>query len=207
MDSAKVILLATTLLFWYATGASWLLQHVAYPTYKLVNKDGFVPFHIAFGKTVQDVSLNAIANLGYADVRFIAPVYAGDTLRAESEVIGCSDAILASCRAEADQLVGHRVLLVDEHRRVTLHLEVDEPLADQGGPRTELVEGVRLVVPEDVVEQGARVGEVGARRVPRIGVPRGLVRLGSQAGRMRLGNMVDPKYTMGASILKNYLKA
>ena len=29
----------------------------------------------------------------------------------------------------------------------------------------------------------------------------------SQAGRMRLGNMVDPKYTMGASILKKYLKA
>jgi amidase len=29
----------------------------------------------------------------------------------------------------------------------------------------------------------------------------------SQAGRMRLGNMVDPKYTMGASILKSYLKA
>ena len=29
----------------------------------------------------------------------------------------------------------------------------------------------------------------------------------SQAGRMRLGNMVDPKYTIGASILKNYLKA
>ncbi|MGD9914271.1 MAG: acetamidase/formamidase family protein [Rhizobiaceae bacterium] len=27
-----------------------------------------------------------------------------------------------------------------------------------------------------------------------------------QVGRMRLGNMVDPKYTMGASILKKYLK-
>ena len=27
----------------------------------------------------------------------------------------------------------------------------------------------------------------------------------SQAGRVRLGNMVDPKYTMGASILKKYL--
>ena len=27
----------------------------------------------------------------------------------------------------------------------------------------------------------------------------------SQAGRMRLGNMVDPKYTMGASVLKKYL--
>ncbi len=27
----------------------------------------------------------------------------------------------------------------------------------------------------------------------------------SQAGRIRLGNMVDPKYTMGASVLKKYL--
>ncbi len=27
----------------------------------------------------------------------------------------------------------------------------------------------------------------------------------SQAGRVRLGNMVDPKYTLGASILKRYL--
>src|SRR5687768_15739267 len=45
-------------------------------------------FHIVFGKTVPDVSLNAIANLGYADVRFLRPVYPGDTLRAETEVIG-----------------------------------------------------------------------------------------------------------------------
>jgi len=27
----------------------------------------------------------------------------------------------------------------------------------------------------------------------------------SQAGRIRLGNVVDPKYTMGASVLKKYL--
>jgi 2-methylfumaryl-CoA hydratase len=50
--------------------------------------DDLLVFHVAFGKTVPDVSLNAIANLGYADVRFLAPVYPGDTLRAESEVIG-----------------------------------------------------------------------------------------------------------------------
>jgi hypothetical protein len=50
MDNSKLLLLVTTVLFWYATGASWLLQYVAYPTYKLVNKDGFVPFHVAFGK-------------------------------------------------------------------------------------------------------------------------------------------------------------
>jgi len=45
-------------------------------------------FHVVFGKTVGQVSLNAVANLGYADVRFLAPCYPGDTLRAETEVIG-----------------------------------------------------------------------------------------------------------------------
>jgi len=45
-------------------------------------------FHVVFGKTVPDVSLNAVANLGYAEGRFLAPVYPGDTLTAASEVIG-----------------------------------------------------------------------------------------------------------------------
>lgn len=49
-------------------------------------------FHVVFGKSVGDVSQNAIANLGYADVRFLGPVYPGDTLRAESEVIGLREA-------------------------------------------------------------------------------------------------------------------
>ncbi|MCH7812153.1 MAG: MaoC family dehydratase [Chloroflexi bacterium] len=45
-------------------------------------------FHIVFGRAVPDVSLNSPANLGYADVRFLQPVYPGDTLRAETEVVG-----------------------------------------------------------------------------------------------------------------------
>jgi len=45
-------------------------------------------FHVVFGQTVPDVSRNAIANLGYADVRFRTPVYPGDTLRTTTEVIG-----------------------------------------------------------------------------------------------------------------------
>lgn len=45
-------------------------------------------FHIVFGKTVPDISANAVANLGYAGLRFLRPVYPGDTLRARSEVIG-----------------------------------------------------------------------------------------------------------------------
>ena len=45
-------------------------------------------FHTVFGKTVPDLSLNAIANLGYADARFGVVVYPGDTLRAHSTVLG-----------------------------------------------------------------------------------------------------------------------
>ena len=45
-------------------------------------------FHVVFGQSVPDISHNATANLGYADVRFLRPVYPGDTLVAESEVIG-----------------------------------------------------------------------------------------------------------------------
>ncbi len=50
--------------------------------------DDLLAFHLVFGKTVPDISLNAIANLGYAACVFRAPVYAGDTLTAESRVIG-----------------------------------------------------------------------------------------------------------------------
>jgi 2-methylfumaryl-CoA hydratase len=50
--------------------------------------DDLAAFHLVFGKTVPDVSLNAVANLGYAQGRWLKPVYAGDTLRSVSEVIG-----------------------------------------------------------------------------------------------------------------------
>ena len=50
--------------------------------------DDLVAFHIVFGKTVPDVSLNAVANLGYAEGRWLLPVFPGDTLRSVSEVIG-----------------------------------------------------------------------------------------------------------------------
>ncbi|WP_370281656.1 MaoC family dehydratase [Pseudooceanicola sp.] len=50
--------------------------------------DDLAAFHVVFGKTVPDVSLNAVANLGYAEGRWLRPVYAGDTLHSASEVIG-----------------------------------------------------------------------------------------------------------------------
>src|SRR3954470_12913474 len=53
--------------------------------------DDLLVFHIVFGKTVPDISLNAVANLGYADCRFLHAVYPGDTLTAVSEVIGLKE--------------------------------------------------------------------------------------------------------------------
>jgi 2-methylfumaryl-CoA hydratase len=53
--------------------------------------DDLLVFHIVFGKTVPDISLNAVANLGYAACRFLAPVYPGDTLSATSEIIGLKE--------------------------------------------------------------------------------------------------------------------
>jgi 2-methylfumaryl-CoA hydratase len=53
--------------------------------------DDLVAFHTVFGKTVPDISLNAVANLGYAEGRWLRPVWPGDTLRSESEVIGLKE--------------------------------------------------------------------------------------------------------------------
>jgi 2-methylfumaryl-CoA hydratase len=53
--------------------------------------DDLLVFNLVFGKTVPDISLNAVANLGYANCRFLAPVYPGDTLSAKSEIIGLNE--------------------------------------------------------------------------------------------------------------------
>lgn len=53
--------------------------------------DDLLVFHIVFGKTVPDISLNAVANLGYADCRFLKPVFPGSTLNAVSEIIGLKE--------------------------------------------------------------------------------------------------------------------
>jgi len=85
------------------SGGERALYHALYPArHALASSDAFahacglaaapldemLVFHTVFGKTVPDISLNAVANLGYAEGRFLAPVFPGDTLSAESLVIG-----------------------------------------------------------------------------------------------------------------------
>ncbi len=63
-------------------------QKIGYPRSPV---DDLLAFHVVFGKSVADISLNAIANLGYAACRFLDPVYPGDTLSASSEIIGVKE--------------------------------------------------------------------------------------------------------------------
>lgn len=85
------------------SGGEVALYHALYPARHALNSsaefardcglptapvDDLITFHTVFGKTVPDISLNAVANLGYAEGRFLHPVYAGDTLTSRSEVIG-----------------------------------------------------------------------------------------------------------------------
>ena len=63
-------------------------QAIGYPRSPI---DDLLTFHIVIGKTVPDISRNAIANLGYAEFRFLAPVYPGDTIASVSEVIGVKE--------------------------------------------------------------------------------------------------------------------
>jgi 2-methylfumaryl-CoA hydratase len=53
--------------------------------------DPLIAFHVVFGKTVPDISLNAVANLGYAEGRFHKLITDGMTLNAVSDVIGLKE--------------------------------------------------------------------------------------------------------------------
>lgn len=63
-------------------------QAIGYPVAPI---DDMLVFHLVLGKTVPDISRNAIANLGYADLRFLKPVYPGDTLASTTEIIGLKE--------------------------------------------------------------------------------------------------------------------
>jgi itaconyl-CoA hydratase len=49
--------------------------------------DSCITLSVVTGLSVADVSAKAIANLGWDDVKLTAPVFAGDTIYAESEVL------------------------------------------------------------------------------------------------------------------------
>jgi len=73
---------------------------------------------IVVGLSVADTSENAVANLGWGDIRLPAPVFAGDTLWAESEVTSAR----ASKSRPSCGIVGIRTRGVNQDGRVVLEL-------------------------------------------------------------------------------------
>ena len=82
------------------------LYHALYPTRHAIHSsdrfaqncglerspiDDLAVFHIVFGKTVPNISLNAAANLGYAEGRWLRTIWPGGTLRSVSEVTGLKE--------------------------------------------------------------------------------------------------------------------
>lgn len=120
--------------------------------------DALVVFHTVFGKTVPEVSLNAVANLGYASCRFTAPVFAGDTLSARSEVIG----VKANRDGKTGVVYVHStgtnqdgVVVLDYVRWVMVRKRNEESPA----PETVIPDLPGAVAPEDLVVPAGLSGE------------------------------------------------
>ncbi|MBF9035323.1 hypothetical protein HKCCE2091_13845 [Rhodobacterales bacterium HKCCE2091] len=115
--------------------------------------DDLVTFHTVFGKTVPDVSLNAVANLGYAEGRFLRPVWPGDTLRARSEVIGLrqnSNGKSGIVWVRTEGLNQHGEPVLSYVRWVMVRKgDIDAPAPDASAPGlSPAVAATDLVVPE-----------------------------------------------------------
>ncbi len=77
--------------------------------------DNMLAFNLVFGKTVPDFSVNAVANLGYAAGRFGHRVFVGDTLTADSTVLGVKES-----RDRETGIVWIRSCGVNQHQQIVL---------------------------------------------------------------------------------------
>ena len=115
--------------------------------------DDLLVFHLVFGRSVADVSLNAVANLGYAACVFGVPVYPGDTLTAHSRVLGLRETASGKTgvvwvRSTGTNQRGETVL--DYVRWVMVNKrDPAAPAPEQVTPDLpEVVEAARLTLPE-----------------------------------------------------------
>jgi len=129
--------------------------------------DDWLVFHMVFGKTVPDVSLNAVANLGYAAGRFLAPVYVGDTVSATSEVIGLKENSNGETGTVYVRSIGQNQLgeTVLDYVRWVMVRKRDKASPAPAAHVPHLPEAVpveALAVPEDLVMEAYDHGRAGA---------------------------------------------
>lgn len=117
--------------------------------------DNLLLFHVAFGKTVPEISLNAVANLGYAECRFLTPAFTGDTVCVTSRVIGLKE----NSNGKTGIVYVHSVaknqhddILVEWKRWVMVHKKVPSaPIGINSQPDTlPVVEMTESLIPKDL---------------------------------------------------------
>ena len=112
--------------------------------------DDLMVFHVVIGKTVPDISLNAVANLGYAEFRWGVPVYPGDTLSSHSRVLGLRENSNRSSGVVWVRSTGvnqHGEMVLDYVRWVMVHKrDADAVVAAPVVPKT-----AASVAPSDLV--------------------------------------------------------
>lgn len=127
--------------------------------------DDLIAFHTVFGKTVPDISLNAVANLGYAEGRWLLPVWPGDTLRSESEVIGLKETSSGATGVVWVRTKGlnqHGDVVLDYVRWVMVRKRRREVVVPVSVPElAPLVDAKALVVPEGLDFSGYDFGLAG----------------------------------------------
>ena len=117
--------------------------------------DNLLLFHVIFGKTVPDISLNAVANLGYSDCRMLRQAYPGDSFTARSEIIGLRENSngktgIVYVRSTGYNQLGQEVLTFIRWVMVNKREEA-APTPDSVVPETPpSVAPKRLVVPEGI---------------------------------------------------------
>jgi len=71
------------------------IQHTGDRTPRFCNAQGLVHplivFHTVLGQTVRQISLNAKANLGYAEMRWRTPVHVGDEIHTTARIVGLKE--------------------------------------------------------------------------------------------------------------------
>ncbi len=91
---------------------------------------------IVTGLSVEDVSRNAVANLGWEQVRLPAPVFAGDTIYAETEVLEVRESRSRPgqglVRVRTRGFNQHDVTVLEFERTVLVYSRATRPGADAG---------------------------------------------------------------------------
>jgi acyl dehydratase len=115
-------------------------EHAAQTEFKAPLVVSSLTLAIVLGLSVADTSENAVANLGWDQIRLLTPVFAGDTLWAESEVLSTRES-----RSRAGYgIIAVRTRGVNQRGEVTLEFRRSFMIPTRsragavgsGGPRT-----------------------------------------------------------------------